>query len=379
MPGNIEVGDQQLAEALLLFRQTAIRAGNALKSAIGKARDELCRVYRRRFWRAELSCANVSPEFAESQPVAPTNTASARRQRRAASIAIQIRPDTGFARPRLHLASFRPEQKQFPRKRRMVCRRVAPYLAGMASETMTASAFNPLYPPDLDWNKLGRSFDTTGHAVTPPLLDAGQCAEICGWWDEAHHFRKRIIMGPRGYGEGEYQYFSYPLPPVLQTLRQKLYAGLAPIANRWAEFSAEAERYPETLEAYLSRCHDAGQQRPTPLLLRYDAGGYNCLHQDLYGPLVFPIQATILLSRPGTGSRQGDFTGGEFLLVEQRPRAQSMGAVVPLEQGQAVLFAVHHRPVAGKRGMRRLGIRHGVSPVRSGRRHTLGIIFHDAA
>jgi hypothetical protein len=181
-------------------------------------------------------------------------------------------------------------------------------------------------------------------------------------------------MQRHAFGRGEYQYFRYPLPGAVEALRQAIYPHLAPIANRWRERLSEEGRFPPSLAAYLERCHKAGQQRPTPLLLKYGPGDYNCLHQDLYGDLVFPLQLTVLLSAP-----EEDFTGGEFLLVEQRPRAQSRGEVAPLHQGEAVVFPVHHRPVEGTRGPYRVTMRHGVSRLRSGHRYTLGIIFHDAA
>jgi hypothetical protein len=181
-------------------------------------------------------------------------------------------------------------------------------------------------------------------------------------------------MQRHAFGRGEYKYLRYPLPGAVEALRCAIYPRLVPIANRWREQLREAGRFPATLAAYLKECHEAGQQRPTPLLLKYETGDYNCLHQDLYGPLVFPLQLTVLLNAP-----EDDFTGGEFLLVEQRPRAQSRGEVVPLQQGEAVIFPVHHRPVEGTRGPYRLTMRHGVSRLRSGRRFTLGIIFHDAA
>jgi uncharacterized protein len=181
-------------------------------------------------------------------------------------------------------------------------------------------------------------------------------------------------MQRHGFGRGEYKYLRYPLPPIVESLRQAIYPRLVPIANRWREQLREAGRFPPTLGAFLNECHEAGQERPTPLLLKYETGDYNCLHQDLYGPLVFPLQLTVLLS-----ASEDDFIGGEFLLVEQRPRAQSRGEVVPLRQGEAVIFPVHHRPVQGIRGPYRVTMRHGVSHLRSGRRFTLGIIFHDAA
>jgi len=243
-----------------------------------------------------------------------------------------------------------------------------------------------LAPPalaSLDRQALEMTLDATGAAVIPGLLDGAQCTQLIGCYGRAQAFRSRVVMSRHGFGQGEYQYFRYPLPPLVQALRGALYASLAHIANRWherltarapqAEAAPAARRYPESLPAFLERCHAAGQARPTPLLLRYGAGDYNCLHQDLYGEQVFPLQATVLLSRPGE-----DFEGGEFVLTEQRPRRQSRVEVVPLQQGDAVIFAVHHRPVAGARGSYRVSMRHGVSRIRRGERYTLGLIFHDA-
>jgi hypothetical protein len=206
------------------------------------------------------------------------------------------------------------------------------------------------------------------------LLTGAECREIVSLYGEEGAFRRRIVMQRHAYGSGEYQYFRYPLPARVEGLRREVYPRLAPLANRWRERLRQLERFPPTLDAYLALCHGAGQTRPTPLVLKYAAGDYNRLHQDLYGALVFPMQLTILLSDP----RQ-DFAGGEFLLVEQRPRLQSRGEVVPLVQGEAVIFPVHHRPVETARGFSRATMRHGVSRIRSGRRYTLGIIFHDAA
>ena len=215
--------------------------------------------------------------------------------------------------------------------------------------------------------------DSQGAAIVPALLSVESCRELAARYQDADAFRSRIVMQRHGFGRGEYQYFRYPLPPLVAELRERLYGPLARFANRWSAALGANVRYPETLAEFLERCHNAGQLRPTPLLLRYRAGDYNCLHQDLYGEHVFPLQATVLLSTPGA-----DFAGGEFVLTEQRPRAQSRAEVVPLAQGDAVIFAVHHRPVAGARGVHRVNMRHGVSRLRAGERFTLGIIFHDA-
>jgi len=215
--------------------------------------------------------------------------------------------------------------------------------------------------------------EATGHGIIPGLLDAPECAALTELYDESARFRSKVVMAKHGFGRGEYQYFAHPLPQRVVGLRRSLYRALAPVANRWAEALGKQAHYPDRLEAYLQRCHDRGQTRPTPLLLRYGPGDFNCLHQDLYGALVFPFQVTVLLSKP-----EVDFTGGEFVLTQQRPRMQSRGEVVPLHQGDAVAFAVNERPVQGTRGVYRVRMRHGVSEVRSGRRHTLGIIFHDA-
>jgi len=212
-----------------------------------------------------------------------------------------------------------------------------------------------------------------GHAVLPQLLSPAECAAVVGLYPDAPRFRSRVVMARHGFGRGEYQYFSYPLPELVQGLRSRLYPQLVGIANRWNEAMGIDVRYPAIHAEFLARCHAAGQVRPTPLLLQYGEGDYNCLHQDLYGDHVFPLQVAVLLSRPGD-----DFAGGEFVLTEQRPRMQSRASVVPLQQGDAVVFAVHHRPVAGTRGFYRVNMRHGVSELRAGRRHTLGIIFHDA-
>lgn len=209
--------------------------------------------------------------------------------------------------------------------------------------------------------------------MMPGLLRADECRSLVALYPDNAHFRSQVVMARHGFGRGEYKYFSYPLPGMVQDLRSQLYPCLAPIANRWNETMDIAVRYPVTHADFLDRCHAAGQLRPTPLLLQYGAADYNCLHQDLYGEHVFPLQVAILLSQPGE-----DFSGGEFVLTEQRPRMQSRPEVVPLQQGDAVVFAVHHRPVRGSRGIYRVNMRHGVSRIRSGQRHTVGIIFHDA-
>jgi len=229
-------------------------------------------------------------------------------------------------------------------------------------------------PAKARWRDALAALDERGHAVLPGLLSPAECRSLVALYDERDAFRSRVVMARHNFGSGEYKYFRYPLPPVVATLREALYPRLAPQADAWHERLRLAPRFPARLSEYLDLCHGAGQQRPTPLILRYGTGDYNCLHQDLYGDLVFPLQATVLLSAPGR-----DFTGGEFLLVEQRPRMQSKGQVVPLAQGDAVIFAVSHRPVKGARGYYRATMRHGVSSLHSGERFTLGVIFHDAA
>ncbi|HLY57031.1 MAG TPA: 2OG-Fe(II) oxygenase [Stellaceae bacterium] len=225
----------------------------------------------------------------------------------------------------------------------------------------------------LDGARIGAALDSEGCALSGPLLSPAACRRLAALYDDDTRFRSRIVMARHGYGSGEYKYFAYPLPEVVAALREALYPPLAIIANRWRAALGEAADYPADHAAYLDRCHAAGQTRPTPLLLRYGPGDYNCLHQDLYGEHVFPLQLTILLSAPDS-----DFTGGEFVLTEQRPRRQSRAEVVPLGQGEGVIFPVRHRPVEGARGAYRATMRHGVSRVRSGERFTLGIIFHDA-
>jgi hypothetical protein len=229
-------------------------------------------------------------------------------------------------------------------------------------------------PGDPEWAATRTALDADGYAVLPGLFDATECRELAALYDDDAAFRSRVVMARHNFGRGEYKYLRYPLPESVAALRQALYPRLAPLANEWYRRLRLEPRFPEGLDAFLARCHYAGQRRPTPLILKYEQGGYNCLHQDLYGELVFPIQATILLSAPAD-----EFTGGEFVLVETRPRMQSRAEIVPLGLGDAVVFAVNYRPVAGARGDYRVALRHGVSRVRSGHRFTLGVIFHDAA
>lgn len=246
-------------------------------------------------------------------------------------------------------------------------------LRGMTMHSMTHGNNIETRLDAYDWPRVLQQLDGHGHALLPGLFDAATCEQLTAFYDRPSLFRSKVVMARHGFGRGEYQYFEYPLPSPISELRGALYPRLVPLANRWNETMGIETRYPEQHDMFLKRCHQAGQARPTPLLLRYGAGDYNCLHQDLYGEHVFPLQAAILLSEP-----ERDFTGGEFVLTEQRPRMQSRPHVVPLRQGDAVVFAVHHRPVRGSRGSYRVNLRHGVSELRSGRRHTLGIIFHDA-
>jgi hypothetical protein len=225
----------------------------------------------------------------------------------------------------------------------------------------------------LDWATLSRHLDEQGHAVVQSLLAPSECEEVRAMYLREELFRSRVVMESHGFGRGEYKYFAYPLPDLIEHLRMSFYAHLAPLANRWNQLMGLAVRYPESHSQFLARCHQAGQPKPTPLLLQYGPDDYNCLHQDLYGEQMFPLQLAILLSKP-----QQDFTGGEFVMTEQRPRMQSRPMVVPLGQGDGLLFAVHHRPVQGTRGFYRVVLKHGVSRIRSGRRHATGIIFHDA-
>jgi uncharacterized protein len=237
---------------------------------------------------------------------------------------------------------------------------------------------NPLALPArvaaLDWARISADLEARGCASTGALLTPAECAAVADMYADEAAFRSHIVMARHGFGKGEYKYFSRPLPALIDGLRSSLYPQLAPMANRWSEAMKLGILYPPKLPEFLARCHAAGQTRPTPLLLKYEAGDYNCLHQDLYGENVFPLQVAFLLSRPGV-----DFEGGEFVLVEQRPRMQSRADVVPLAQGEGVIFAVRNRPVAGKKGTYRANMRHGVSRIRAGQRFTTGIIFHDAA
>jgi len=226
----------------------------------------------------------------------------------------------------------------------------------------------------IDWRQAGAELDARGAALMPRLLSAEVCTTLASLYDDDKLFRSRVVMARHGFGRGEYKYFADPLPVLIAQLRQHLYPPLAAIANRWSQTMGSESRYPATHGEFLRRCHAAGQIRPTPLLLRYGPGDYNCLHQDLYGEHVFPLQVVILLSQPGR-----DFEGGEFVMTEQRPRMQSRPMVLPLAQGDAAVIAVSQRPVRGTRGAYRVNLRHGVSEVRSGQRHTAGIIFHDAA
>ena len=225
----------------------------------------------------------------------------------------------------------------------------------------------------VDWARISQDLDDRGSATIGGLLTAAECESVAMLYAVDEMFRSRVVMARHGFGRGEYKYFAYPLPSIVGSLRAALYPRLAPVANRWHAAMGMDVQFPEQHADFLERCHAAGQRRPTPLLLQYGLDDYNCLHQDLYGEHVFPLQVAILLSEPGR-----DFTGGEFVLTEQRPRMQSRPEVVPLAQGDAVVFAVHHRPVQGTRGFYRVNLRHGVSRIRSGHRHTVGVIFHDA-
>jgi len=227
---------------------------------------------------------------------------------------------------------------------------------------------------DISWEQVSQDLDAEGNAIINAILSAEECDAIRALYQEKQNFRSHIVMERHGFGRGEYRYFSYPLPDLIASLRTSVYPHLVPIANRWNEEMRIDVRYPATHADFIQRCHQAGQDKPTPLLLKYETGDYNCLHQDLYGEHVFPLQIAVLLSEP-----QRDFTGGEFVMTEQRPRMQSRPIVIPLRKGDGVVFAVNHRPVQGKKSVYRVNLRHGVSRLHSGSRHTLGIIFHDAS
>ena len=256
------------------------------------------------------------------------------------------------------LFDIHPPAQMTPRRASM------PALRGRVAERIAA----------IDWEAVSGELDGQGCATVERLLEPDECREVAGLYVRDEPFRSRVVMAAHGFGRGEYRYFAYPLPELVGALRAQLYPRLVATANRWSEALGLDVRYPDDHASFVARCHAAGQVRPTPLLLQYCEGDYNCLHQDLYGEHVFPLQVAILLSAPGR-----DFAGGEFVMTEQRPRMQSRPMVVPLAQGDAVVFAVHHRPVQGTRGTYRVNLRHGVSRVRSGHRHTLGVIFHDAA
>lgn len=250
---------------------------------------------------------------------------------------------------------------------------IARAAADAARRTVGAAAGIAVHVAGLDWQSIADELNAHGYAILPGMLSAEECAAMAAQYAQPPLFRSRVVMSQHGFGSGEYQYFRYPLPSLIAALRNALYGPLAGIANRWHELMDLPDRFPAEHNDFLARCHAAGQQRPTPLLLQYRAGDYNCLHQDLYGEHVFPLQAAVLLSQPGQ-----DFEGGEFVLTEQRPRMQSRVEVVSLQRGDMVIFAVNHRPVQGTRGIYRVNLRHGVSRLRAGTRHTLGIIFHDA-
>ena len=247
------------------------------------------------------------------------------------------------------------------------------YIARESTRDAMSAAATVVRSAAIEWANKAQDLDAHGWALLPQLITRDQCRQMSALYARDSGFRSRVDMSRHGFGRGEYRYFAYPLPDLVQSLRTSLYPSLAPIANAWHERMGLDVRFPPTLVEFIARCHDAGQGKPTPLLLQYSAGDYNCLHQDLYGEHVFPLQIAVLLSKPAE-----DFEGGEFVLTEQRPRMQSRVEVVPLTQGDGVVFAVNSRPVRGTRGDYRVHLRHGVSTMRKGRRHTLGIIFHDA-
>jgi hypothetical protein len=247
----------------------------------------------------------------------------------------------------------------------------------LALTTAVAEAATQTPLPQLDavdWTQVAADLDAQGAAVIKSLIPPQVCRALASSYAQDDLFRSRVVMARHGFGRGEYRYVRYPRPDLISTLRAQVYPRLVPLANRWQQRLGQETRFPEHHADYLARCHAAGQARPTPLLLQYGSGDYNCLHQDLYGEHVFPLQLVLLLSQPGR-----DFEGGEFVMTEQRPRMQSRAMVLPLQQGDAAVIAVHHRPVVGARGSYRVNLRHGVSEIRSGQRHAAGIIFHDAA
>jgi uncharacterized protein len=241
----------------------------------------------------------------------------------------------------------------------------------MSLEAKTTAIYERI--AQLDWPQIRQAVEADGFAILPPILSPRECADLSAMYEVRERFRSRIEMARFRFGLGEYKYFAAPLPPIVAELRASLYPGVAPIANDWMKALRMSSSFPPTLDAFLDKCHRSGQTKPTPLLLRYDSGGYNCMHQDLYGEIAFPLQFTFMLSDEGA-----DYSGGEFLLLEQRPRAQSRCDAIALEQGAAILFATRYRPVKGARGFYRVNVRHGISRVRNGRRFALGIIFHDA-
>jgi uncharacterized protein len=271
---------------------------------------------------------------------------------------VYCRPSCAARLPRRENVGFHATCTDAERAGFRPCKRCKPAPASLAAR---------------DWAGMSGQLDAHGCATTGALLTAQECAALVDGYETDARFRSRVVMARHGFGRGEYKYFAYPLPDTVAALRATLYPPLAKIANRWNDAMGVAVRYPDAHQAFLARCHDAGQEKPTPLLLRYGAGDYNCLHQDIYGEHVFPLQVVFLLSRPGA-----DFEGGELVLTEQRPRMQSRAEVVRLAQGEGAIFPVHHRPVQGTRGTYRVNMRHGVSRLRAGHRHTLGVIFHDA-
>jgi hypothetical protein len=289
-----------------------------------------------------------------------------------ATTGVYCRPSCAARLPRRENVAFYTTCADAERAGFRPCKRCRP--AAQNAPAPSASEGNATEQiKSLDCTRIASELDQHGCATTGPLLAAADCKALAQSYTDDALFRSQVVMGRHGFGRGEYKYFAYPLPEAVAALRTALYPPLATIANRWNEAMGIDVRYPAAHEEFLARCHEAGQTRPTPLLLQYGPGDYNCLHQDLYGEHVFPLQVAFLLSEPGA-----DFTGGEFVLTEQRPRMQSRAEVVPLRYGEGVIFPVHHRPVAGTRGTYRVNMRHGVSRLRSGERHTLGIIFHDA-